>query len=353
MKKKSEYMEISNIPNTISFIENLKKQEFVIDKKIRVDFNGGEALLNKKFIYEFIDKAKNYNYKYSITTNGILIDSEIIDLVNKHNIQLQISLDGCKETHDLNRVFPNGDGSFDVVMAKLREIKKNCKKDCLTIVCVLTPETLQNFAESFIFLINNGFTDIGVNPCLDTAWTEQDFITLKKEMEKISIIYIENFRNNKYIKFTPITRNIWVTLRNGFTKFRCDAVFGEVAILPDGKILPCGGFVGCSNEEEFYIGNIISGLDNEKIKFYLKKRDNNKDCESCSLMNRCQNDCLAINNRINKNMMIIEKNTCLINQIFIKETDKIINILLSEENSLFIKTYAKPFNKSKMKLLQK
>lgn len=347
-EKKNESMEKSIIPQIIDFIESQMKQTYVTDKEnVHIDFNGGEALLNKKFIVKFIQETEKYGYEYSMTTNGILLDQEIINLVNEKKILLQISLDGKKKTHDLNRLFYNNKGSFNIVYNKLKEIQRKCFEDCLTITTVVTPKTVNNLSENVSFFIKSGFNDINIGPCADFKWEDKNYCIFEKEMKKIGDLYINCFENNHFINISPITRNIRATLRD-LSKFRCDAVVGELAILPNGDVLPCGGFVGCNNEKDFYIGSITSGIDNNKIRYFTENygRDN-EECINCSFFKRCQNDCYAVNNRINHDLLKPLENTCIINQIEIKEADRVFNYLLKMKNSLFIEKYLSPEPKEK------
>lgn len=151
-KKQSILMPTSMIPMLLHFIEDFRKKEFISDNSsVHIDFNGGETLLNLMFIKQFLKTAENFKFNYSFTTNGILINDEIINLINKYDIFLQISLDGNQKTHDYNRVYYDGTGSFDDVLKKLKLLQSKCKKDMFQIATVVTPETVQSFAENFDF----------------------------------------------------------------------------------------------------------------------------------------------------------------------------------------------------------
>ena len=340
-KKNNDLMLISDIEQIVDFIESVKKSGIPYDKKdIQVDFNGGETLLNKKFILEFIKKTRNLDYKYTMTTNGILVDQELIDLLNEYNINIQISLDGQKESHDLNRVFYNGEGSFNTVLRKLKELQEKCPNITINIACVITPDTVQNFSQNIKFLLENGFYDIGTNVCSDYEWTEDDYKVYKKELSIVGDLYIKSIEENNYFSFTPFRYKIENALK-GLKKGKCDAIKGQLAILPDGKILPCGVFIGCENEKDFYIGDIKKGLDNKKMnKFFddLTQIDYSF-CKQCSLFGRCKNDCLALNNRVNKDILKCDVVTCNKNQIEIFEVDRILQYFFTNRSKNFYKYF--------------
>ena len=336
-KKQSILMPTSMIPMLLHFIEDFRKKEFISDNSsVHIDFNGGETLLNLMFIKQFLKTAENFKFNYSFTTNGILINDEIINLINKYDIFLQISLDGNQKTHDYNRVYYDGTGSFDDVLKKLKLLQSKCKKDMFQIATVVTPETVQSFAENFDFFIANGFTKITVVGCSDYLWTDNNYDEFEKQLHIIGDNYIKSFENNIFIDFSLFNKNIDNSL-DGLIKRKCDAINGEIAILPDGNILPCGGFVGCQNEKNFYIGNIFTSIDENKIKLFLSQslKIKNESCKECNLFNRCQNDCFALNNRINKNILIPDESSCRINQIAIKESDRILAHFMTTKNKCF------------------
>lgn len=341
--KQKIYMASSDISKILSFIEKFGEKDFVSNKdSIHIDFNGGETLLNKKFIKQFLKESESLNYSYSFTTNGTLIDDEIIELIKRYNIFLQISLDGIKKVHDLNRCFYSGDGSFEIVISKLKEIQKKCGNDSFQIASVVTPQTVIKFADNFNFFLDNGFNNITSVGCSDYKWSEQDYIEYEKQLHLIGNRYIESFEKNINVNFSIFNKNI-ENMLDGIQKRKCDAIAGEIAILPDGNILPCGGFVGCKNEEKFYIGNIFDGIDLNIIKKYLNQYNkiHNNTCKNCLLFKRCQNDCIALNNRVNNDLLIPDEVSCFLNQIAIKESDRILDYFLKTKNECFYKNYPK------------
>ena len=248
-------------------------------------------------------------------------------------------------------MYYDGTGSFDDVLKKLKLLQSKCKKDMFQIATVVTPETVQSFAENFDFFIANGFTKITVVGCSDYLWTDNNYDEFEKQLHIIGDNYIKSFENNIFIDFSLFNKNIDNSL-DGLIKRKCDAINGEIAILPDGNILPCGGFVGCQNEKNFYIGNIFTSIDENKIRLFLSQslKIKNESCKECNLFNRCQNDCLALNNRINKNILIPDESSCRINQIAIKESDRILAYFMTTKNQCFFEHKKNIFERLDKKL---
>ncbi len=342
-KKYNNFMPVSDIEQIVNFIEVFRKSDFIYDKKnVQVDFNGGETLLNKNFIYEFIKKTEGLGYRYTMTTNGILVDQEVIDVLNKYNINIQISLDGQKKTHDLNRLFYDGEGSFKIVLKKLKEIQLKCPNIVITIACVVTPDTVQDLFQNIKFFLENGFYEIGTTVCSDYKWTDSNYREYERQIKALGDLYIKCIEDNNYFSFFSFQNKIQNTLR-GLRKGKCDAIKGQLTILPDGNILPCGVFIGNENEKDFYIGNIKEGINLKKLNnfFYNISQIDYSTCKKCSIFGRCKNDCLALNNRVNKDMFKCDVVTCNINQIEIFQVDRILQYFFVNPNKNFYKYFKK------------
>ena len=339
-KKTNEVMEEQSIPNILNFIDLYKNNDFIFDKdNIHIDFNGGEALLNKDFITNFIKSSKDRNFSYSVTTNGICITDDFVDFIYKNDISVQISLDGDKETNDKNRRFYDGQGSFDIVYNNLLKLRNNLHKEKLSISLVVTPDTVSKLFQNIKFLLDNGFTSISASYCIDYVWDDTSLKIYSNELKKLNDLYIEFLTNNKVVNISLISQQIQNILNN-FSKPNCGACIDMLAILPNGNILPCGGFVGCKNEDDIVIGNIKESIQKDKIKEYLNNPSKfDKDCNICSLSPRCHHSCYANNNRVTGDKHKICSSYCKLNQITIMNADHILNTLLKTKNQFFYETF--------------
>lgn len=340
--KFNENMTSDMIPQINLFIQQYIKNTFVVNKEsINIDFNGGEALLNKDFIINFIKESVSFNYSYSITTNGVLLDDNFLEFISTNNIILQISIDGKKDTNDLNRLFYDGKGSFDLVYNNLIKIHEKYKKIILSLNMVYTPRTINFLSDNISFLLDNDFTNLSFCACADFNWSQTSIQQLKKQIRKIGKMYIRSFKDKKEIYLAQISDEI-KNCFNGFSKTTCGACIDHLAILPSGNILPCGGFVGCKQEKDIIIGNIYSDINLKRISYYQCNEDlvqYNNECKECALAPRCHNNCFANNLRINGNRKKIVDSNCLINQIIIIETDRLLAKLLKSKNQYFITKY--------------
>ncbi|MBP5519884.1 MAG: radical SAM protein [Treponema sp.] len=347
-KKQKHYLSVETIPSILKFINTYIENDFIYNKNIiKIDFNGGEALLNKKFITEFINITKNNGYNYSITTNGILIDDSLIELINKHKIDIQMSLDGKEKTHNLNRKFYNEQGSFDITFSKAKKLKERFWKKDFSISLVFTPDTVSYLAENIEYLLENGFHNISFCACLDYKWDANNIKEFGIQIKKIGKTYIEFLEKGEQIYLSQINNAIDIVLHN-YPKPQCSACTDTIAILPNGNILPCGGFVGCENEDEIVIGNINKTFDLAKISDYLSPQQfitQNEECNSCILNKRCHHDCFAVNNRIMHNKYKTCPDFCKLNQLSIMEADLVTDHLIRTKNKTFLENYNELFKK--------
>ena len=339
-EKTNEVMLPSKIAIILEFINNYLEQNFIEDKEhVVIDFNGGEALLNKQFITSFINATTEKNYSYAITTNGILLDNDIIQLIKEKRIRLQISLDGKRESHNLNRITKDNHGSFDQVIEKLIMLKERELSASVDISLVVTPETVDKLSENILYILNLGFHKIYASYCADYQWSEESLRIFSIQLNNLRKIYNDFYNQGIPIYISLISENIESTLRH-CKKPLCGACIDCIAILPNGNILPCGGFVGCDNEDDICIGNIYSGIDPKRINFYLEHKDlslNNEECKICKLLSRCHHNCLAVNNRVEGSCLKIPECTCNINQMAIFESEQILIDLL--QNKTFQQNY--------------
>ncbi|MCF0242326.1 MAG: SPASM domain-containing protein [Treponema sp.] len=175
------------------------------------------------------------------------------------------------------------------------------------------------------------------------VWSEEKIKSLKEQASMLGDIFISFYERNIPITISLISNYIENTLLN-FSKPICGAVTDYIAIVPDGNILPCGGFVGCQNEDDMIIGNIYDGINLKNIEFYLDKSNEdalkvNNDCSGCKILKRCQHNCFAINNRINNDRNKTCLPACIVNQLFIIESDRVLNYMLETRNKCFFTKY--------------
>lgn len=288
-------MSLNMIDDLIKFIEATKDK----NKSPLISFFGGEPLLNWGFIKEFIKKAKdnNYNYRYSINTNVTLIDDEKLDFFIKNKFNVTLSVDGIKEAHDVNRIYRNGEGSWDSIIKRIPKIitKLNSFGLSPSIMMVISDNNCQYLERSYEFL-SSICNDVNILWNYDTFYKEENYKLIEKQL--VSLFYNKKVKPYLDLKRKLLSPNFWGS------DFHCVIPETSVTISVDGGIYFCHRLIpkmsdkhyGC-NKEKF--GDIYKGYYNEDYIDLIKSRIDfskfriNKECNTCSALSICKGGCIG------------------------------------------------------------
>lgn len=275
---------------------------------IEIDYFGGEPLMNFEVVKEITDyaneqgKKHNKNFRFTITTNGILLDDEIQEYINKNMSNVVLSLDGEKETNDKMRPTVNGKGSYDIIVPKFKKIAESRNQDNYYVRGTFTAYNT-DFAKDVIHLADLGFKQTSVEPVVapyeeDYALRDEHIQTVFNEYEKLAEEYVKRWREGNWFNFF----HFMVDLDQGPCAIKrlsgCGAGHEYLAISPQGDIYPCHQFVG---NEDYKMGNVSDGKVNEDIKNIFEKSNvyTKKKCENCFAKFYCSGGCSA--NAVNFN----------------------------------------------------
>lgn len=257
---------------------------------LMIGFHGGEPLLKFDLIqyivaqFEKISRANGYNLSYALTTNGTLIDSDVMAFFEKHKVAVTISIDGTPETHNLQRPFKNGKSSHDLVINNV--LNMLAFDPNLRIRMTLTPDTINNLYEDLMYLVNCGCRVIV--PALnyyDSGWSEKDMDILEGQLRKV-------------IRQTGDRDDLLIAmLDEDFRPMgKCTVGINTVNISPEGYLYPCVLAVG---DQSFLIGDIHHGIDQAKRDLIFSLSENeNEICVGCRLYQSCEGVRCKIVNKI-------------------------------------------------------
>jgi len=260
-----------------------------------ISFWGGEPLLEYALIKELIFYAKRKSDKviFGGTTNGILFDEEKLEFLGENKAKMMVSVDGVKEVHDKYRIFPNGSGSWDLVIKKIKLALKYWPD--LHIRFSLTPELAPKLYKAMLFFWEElGVDWIAFSPVYECEWRDDDYKILEEEYIKI----LEYMRKNpqKYcLHLSDPGKGIW-------QDYPCGAGRSYVGFSVDGYIYPCHRFhkYGEEHEEQnkkVRIGSIWEGFYPERQKFLdypVIRKHQCKDGLGCDIYNFCAGGCYAV-----------------------------------------------------------
>jgi len=275
-------------------------------KELGITLFGGEPLLNRdvfQFVMEYSDaraKETHKTIRYTMTTNGTLLDDMAIHYIKKHNFGLMVSLDGPPEIHDAQCPFRDGRGSFDAAAAGIKRLMKRRKR--VTVRCTMSNRRprmvdLIRFFEEFGFsriVLGRVVSPVRPTPLDCTEDTLAEF-SRQEETEVLEWIFDE-FKAGRKPKYFPYDTFIRERAKPregeqpGLSIFRCGACRGTMTVGADGRLYPCHRYVGM---QQFVIGDIDTGPDIEKAKDYWRRYYHaiRSRCESCWARTLCEGPC--------------------------------------------------------------
>ena len=294
----------------MSFETGKRAIDFLIDKSgdrkfLEVDFFGGEPSLNFDVVKQIVEYARskeessNKKFRFTITTNGVLLNEDMIDFINREMYNVVLSIDGRKEVNDRLRVRVDGSGSYDRIIPNFKKLVNARGNDKDWYVRGTYTKYNLDFSNDVMHLLDMGFDQISVEPVMADsqmpyAITEADLPKIFDEYEELMRKITEVRKEGKFINFF----HFMLDLDQGPCAIKrlrgCGSGNEYVAISPTGEIYPCHQFVGI---DEFKMGNLYDGSFDEDIKntFAAAHVYSKPECRKCWAKFYCSGGCNANN----------------------------------------------------------
>ena len=271
-------------------------------KNLEVDFFGGEPLMNFEVVKQLveygrsIEEANNKKFRFTLTTNGMLLDDEILEFANKEMGNLVLSIDGRKEIHDLMRPRRGGQGSYDTIVPKFIKAAESRGQMNYYVRGTYTHNNL-DFSEDVKHLAELGFEQISVEPVVapesaDYAIKEEDVPKLCEQYDILAKYLLERRKSGKGVNFF----HFMIDLSGGPCAYKrlsgCGSGCEYLAVAPNGDLYPCHQFVGMP---DFLMGNVDTGVTNTTLrdKFKLCNVYSKEECKNCFAKLYCSGGCAA------------------------------------------------------------
>ena len=271
-------------------------------RNLEVDFFGGEPLMNFQVVKDLvayarsIEKEHNKNFRFTLTTNGLLIDDDVIDFANREMSNVVLSLDGRKEIHDRYRVDYAGNGSWERIVPRFQKLvaarggKNYYMRGTFTHA---NPDFLKDIQQ----MLDLGFTELSMEPVVcapgdSSALTEEDFPVVCAQYEQLAELMLRRDREGKPFTFY----HYMLDLSGGPCIYKriagCGSGTEYMAVTPWGDLYPCHQFVG---DEKFRLGNIWDGVTNteRRAEFADCNVYAHPECRDCWARLYCSGGCAA------------------------------------------------------------
>ena len=269
---------------------------------LELDFFGGEPLMNfdvVKQVVEYarsVEKEHNKNFRFTITTNGVLLDDDSIDFINREMSNVVLSLDGRKEVNDRLRPTVNKKGSYDIIVPKYQKLVEARGDKEYYVRGTFTKYNL-DFADDVMHLNELGFDQISVEPVVAPdeepyAIKEADLPQILEEYDRLAAEYVKRHKEGRGFTFfhfmLDLTQGPCVAKRLS----GCGSGTEYLAVTPWGDLYPCHQFVG---NEDFLLGNVDTGVTNTAVRdeFKLCNVYAKDKCRDCFARFYCSGGCAA------------------------------------------------------------
>ena len=272
---------------------------------------GGEPLMNWQVVKDLVaygrslEETFHKKFRFTLTTNGVLLNEEVMEFVNKEMSNVVLSIDGRKEVNDRMRPHRGGQGSYEEIVPKFQKLAESRKQMNYYVRGTFTRNNL-DFSKDVEHLADLGFEQISVEPVVaepsdDYALREEDLETLLAEYDRLAVELLERRKAGKPVNFF----HFMIDLEGGPCVAKrlsgCGSGTEYLAVTPWGDLYPCHQFVG---KEEFLMGNVEEGITRTDIRdefktcnVYAKEK-----CRDCFAKFYCSGGCAANSYNFHKNI---------------------------------------------------
>ncbi|MBR2460971.1 MAG: thioether cross-link-forming SCIFF peptide maturase [Clostridia bacterium] len=291
----------------MSFEVGKRAFDFLIEnsgsrRNLEVDFFGGEPLMDWDVVKQLvayarsIEKEKGKNFRFTLTTNGVLLDEEVMDFLNREMSNVVLSLDGRREVHDRFRRDYAGKGSYDVIVPKFQRLVESRGGKNYYIRGTFTHHNV-DFTNDIFHMADLGFTELSMEPVVCSpedpcALTEDDLPILYEQYEILAKEMIKRKKEGRGFVFY----HYMLDLKNGPCIYKritgCGSGTEYMAVTPWGELFPCHQFVG---DPKYSLGNVWDGVTNTAIVDEFRKCNaySRPECNDCWARLYCSGGCAA------------------------------------------------------------
>ncbi len=307
---------------------------------VDLGFFGGEVLLEFDLFQigilyaEKLSELNNLPVRFTITTNGTLLNDEIAEFLLQHNVLTALSVDGTPSSHDKMRRMADGRTSSEFVFNALKytDLIQNA-------IMVIDPNNLESLADGVKFLCEeHHLPSISLGFNFSANWTEKALEKLAQQYSQIADYYIDALRNNQLVNISPFDDKIKAYINNAHGG--CSFGLRNIAVSVSGKIYPCERIACDDVRTEFALGTLDNLPTEERIiKLAKSTACAEIECSDCFNSSRCSNSCRYVNDTLSGDSRIPTHILCDYEEICCDCADRIAETLYEEQNKLFLQQF--------------
>lgn len=271
-------------------------------RNLEVDFFGGEPLMNWDVVKQLVaygreqEKLHDKHFRFTLTTNGVLLNDEVMEFCNREMGNVVLSLDGRKAVNDRMRPFRNGKGSYDLIVPKFQKFAESRNQTNYYVRGTFTHDNL-DFAEDVLHFADLGFKQMSVEPVVasqeeDYAIREEDLPVILEQYDRLAAEYVKRHKEGRGFNFFHFMLDLTAGPCVAKRLSGCGSGTEYLAVTPWGDLYPCHQFVG---QEDFLLGNVDTGVTNTAVRdeFKLCNVYAKEKCRDCFARFYCSGGCAA------------------------------------------------------------
>lgn len=286
---------------------------------LEVDFFGGEPLMNLSVVRELVkygrslEKEHDVRFRFTLTTNGVLLNDEVDDFINENMDNVVLSLDGTKKTNDFMRPTSSGKGSYDIIVPKFKKLVEKRKDKQYYLRGTYTSKNI-NFCEDVLHMADLGFESLSMEPVVCDPLefyyiSENDLPKIFDEYDKLADEIYKRRKKDRNFNFFHFAMDLSNTQCPIKRASGCGAGGEYISVTPSGEIYPCHQFV---SDPLYRIGSLDEGIINKDLqqKFISSNVYSKPKCQDCWAKYYCSGGCHANAEHVNGDLSIPDEIGC-------------------------------------------
>ena len=281
-------------------------------------------------------------FHFKLTTNGLLLEEPFLDFALENDVLVAMSFDGIAAAHDRHRRMPDGSGTFDRLLTKLRLLL--AARPYSSVLMVVNPDTVQYLGEGVEFAMDEGVRYLVMSLNYAAAWSDARLAELQRQYEQLGQLYVRWCRQGRKFYLSPLEVKLASHILGADARcHRCELGVRQLSVDPEGFLYPCVQFTQGGPSSPWCIGHVTTGLDEAARERLREESQADKEpCNGCAIRHRCQNTCGCLNLQATGSITRVSPVLCRSEQMLTAVADQVGAQLFAEQNPRFLQKHYDP-----------